>query len=564
MVRFLEGTWLVGLNDAWAYRQCPQAFINRVDAARGLAELAPEPEQPLKRLMGRVLSEHRARLIRDMSARTRQVTTIPSPNRDGMGPDRLIESWQDAHRLTHNALREGAEVIVGPVFTEIHHTPSAVSVAWVGGVDLAVRSPTFSPEIDQHEPGWELWEAKLGASQTGKTLMRLAAVTDHLQRWGIQTTHRVRIVFANGPDSLRGIHTAIDQWVDTKQRLVTDLDKHLASDTPLTWSTDSVAACGRKNCGWCSHMLRHHDDIFQLPGITSTERDELRSAGFTTMVGFAEASRREVLDRLPNMDTNQISRLHLQATLLALARQKDPATPPWQVVNHAALEALPQPSPEDLFVDFEADPTFREWNVHDPYFPTPDSAHPRWWLGIDYLIGIATWDTTSQGERFRGLWAENFAEEENIFRQFLGAIEQMRSLDPHAHVYHYAPYEMVALHRMAKRYRFGSPQIARWEKEGVFVDLYRVFTRSVIAGLTNYSLKSVEKLFIEPDTREAITGGAESVESVQEMWEHQRHGRLAEAAACRADLLTYNCQDTLSTRQLAVWLRQTKQSLTAY
>jgi predicted RecB family nuclease len=556
MVRYLGGTWLVGANDAWTYSQCPQAFINRVDAARGLAELAPEPEQPLRRLMGSVLSEHRARLIRDMSGRTPKVVTIPTPIRDGIGPEQLIDSWHDGHQLTHRALHDSADVIVGPVFTEREHTPSTAAIVWAGAVDMVVRSPRFSPDVDQREPGWELWEAKLGASQTGKTLMRLAAFTEHLQRWGVATTNRVRIVFANGPDSLRGIQTAVDEWVDVKQRLVRDLNKHLEGDVPLSWSHDGFAACGRKNCGWCSQMLRHHDDIFHLPGITTTQRDELRSAGFLTMTGFAEASRQEVADRLPHIEGARVEHLHLQATLLALANRDPSGAVPWQVVNPGVLDQLPEPSPHDLFVDLEADPTFRQWTVQDPYFPTPDAAHPRWWLGIDYLIGIATWNTTPQGEDFTGLWAENFAEEEAIFRQFLDLVEQMRSRDPDAHVYHYAPYEMVALHRMARRYRHGASHIARWEKEGVFIDLYRFFTRAVVAGLTNYSLKSVEKLFIDPDARETITGGAQSVVSVQEMWDHQRKGRLNEAAACRQDILTYNRQDTLSTRQLAVWLRE--------
>lgn len=561
MVRFLEGTWLIGLDDAWTHSQCPQAFINRVDSARGLADLAPEPQQPLRRLMGSVLSEHRARLIRDMSTRATRVASIPAPGRDGIGPDRLIESWHEADQLTHTSLRDGSEAIVRPVFAEREHTPSAAPIVWAGGVDMAVQSPRFAPDVDQNEPGWELWEAKLGASQTGKTLMRLAAFTEHLQRWGVMTTNRVRIVFANGPDSLRGIHTAIDEWVVAKQRLVRDLNKHLVADTVLSWPSDDIAACGRKNCGWCSHMLRHHDDIFHLPGITKTQRDELRQAGFSTMTGFAEASRHEVSHRLPNIDSARIERLHLQATLLALANRDDSPTPPWQVVNHGALDHLPKPSAHDLFVDLEADPTFREWGVPDPYFPTPDAAHPRWWLGIDYLIGVATWNTTPQGEEFTGLWAENFEEEETIFREFLDLIERMRSQDPDAHVYHYAPYEIVALHRMARRYRHGASRIVRWEKEGVFVDLHRVFTRAIVAGLTNYSLKSVEKLFIPPDTRETITGGAQSVVSVQDMWDHQRNGRLSEAAACREDILTYNRQDTLSTRQLAVWLLERKNTL---
>jgi uncharacterized protein len=556
MVRLLQDTWLVTVNDAWRYSQCPQAFINSVDVARGVATAPPPPEQLLQRLMGEVLDQHRARLVRDLTHRSANIVTIDSPSGRTIGPDQILDAWQSAHHRTHEALRDRPDAIIRPVFLERDYSPTTVSVAWAGGVDIATRSPRFAPDVDQTEPGWELWEAKLGASQTGKTLMRLAAFTEHCERWGFDTTNRVRIVFANGPDSLRGIQTGVDQWVEVKQRLVTDLDKHLTADRVLTWPDESYPACGRKTCAWCSQVQRHHDDIFQLPGITQAQRTLLRQAGFVTVSGFAETSRREVASRLPLLRDDRIEKLHTQATLMTLAGKTDEVRPPFQVVNPAALTSLPPASSGDLFVDFEADPTFRQWSAGDPYFPTGNARHPRWWLGLDYLLGLASWETTEQGENFTVLWAENFEEEEKAFDTFLALIAHRRDGDPNAHVYHYAPYEMVALHRMARRYRHGSDMLSRWEKQGVFVDLHRVFTRAIIAGIPNYSLKSVEKLFIDPDSRTAITGGEQSVESVHDFWLHQRQGDSRKAAEIKEEIVSYNRQDTLSTRELATWLRQ--------
>ncbi len=556
MVRLLQDTWLVTVNDAWRYSQCPQAFINSVDVARGVATAPPPPEQLLQRLMGEVLDQHRARLVRDLTNRSTHIVTIDSPSGRTIGPDQILDAWQSAHHRTHEALRDRPDAIIRPVFLERDYSPTTVSVAWAGGVDIATRSPRFAPDVDQTEPGWELWEAKLGASQTGKTLMRLAAFTEHCERWGFDTTNRVRIVFANGPDSLRGIQTGVDQWVEVKQRLVTDLDKHLTADRVLTWPDESYPACGRKTCGWCSQVQRHHDDIFQLPGITQAQRTLLRQAGFVTVSGFAETSRREVASRLPSLRDDRIEKLHTQATLMTLAGKTDEVRPPFQVVNPAALTSLPPASSGDLFVDFEADPTFRQWSAGDPYFPTGNARQPRWWLGLDYLLGLASWETTADGENFTVLWAENFEEEEKAFDTFLALIAHRRDGDPNAHVYHYAPYEMVALHRMARRYRHGSDMLSRWEKQGVFVDLHRVFTRAIIAGIPNYSLKSVEKLFIDPDSRTAITGGEQSVESVHDFWLHQRQGDSRKAAEIKEEIVSYNRQDTLSTRDLATWLRQ--------
>lgn len=556
MVSWVEGTWLVTVDDAWAYSQCPQSFLNAVDAARGISHAPPRIDQPLRRLMGEVLSAHRARLIRDLSSRTPLLVSIPLPVRDGVGPNQLVASWISSHQATHEALKKSVDAIIQPAFAERDNSPAGVPIMWAGAVDIITRSPRFAPDVDQVEPGWEVWEAKLGATQTGKTLLRLAAITEHCRRWGFDTTSRARIVFANGPDSLRGIQATIDDWVDTKQRLANDLRHHLDSDAPLVWPAEDISSCGRKTCAWCSQALSHHDDIFHLPGVTRAQRHELRMAGFATVTDFAETSRRELSSRISGVTPERRSALHTQATLLTLAARHPDTVPPYEVVTPSALAALPDPSPGDLFIDFEADPTFRQWSAHDPYFPTPATDHPRWWLGVDYLLGCSTWETTAEGDYFEAFWAEDFDQEKDSFCRLLDRVASRRDTDSTAHVYHYAPYEMVALHRMARRYRVGGAQLAAWEKAGVFIDLHRIFTRAIIAGIPNYSLKSVEKLFMPPEARNAISGGEQSVESIRDFWQHRRAGRTQEAAIVKADIVAYNRQDTLSTRDLAVWLAE--------
>jgi uncharacterized protein len=346
----------------------------------------------------------------------------------------------------------------------------------------------------------------------------------------------------------------VDDWVEVKGRLANDLGRHLDTGLPLVWPAENIPSCGRKTCAWCSQALRHHDDIFHLPGVTRTQRRELRNAGFATVTDFAKESRRELSARVSAIAPSRLSALHTQATLLTLAARHPNTTPPCEVVNPAALAHLPDPSPGDMFIDFEADPTFRLWSAEDQYFPTPAADHPRWWLGLDYLVGCANWETTPDGDNFEAFWAEDFEGEKDTFRRLLDTVSARLDSYPTAHVYHYAPYEMVAVHRMARRYRLGAAQLVAWEKAGVFIDLHRIFTRAIIAGIPNYSLKSVEKLFMAPEARNAISGGEQSVESVRHYWEHSRAGRKEEADALKSDIVAYNRQDTLSTRDLAVWL----------
>lgn len=554
MVRLLQGTWLISPDDVWDFSQCPQSFLSAIDDARGLADRPPDITSELRSLMAEVLSEHRRRIRGSLETLATPVE-IASPHTSELGPDRLLAALEESARATKHATLEKASVIFRPRFVEHDNRLPSMPVVFSGTVDVMTRSPALAPTVDQVDPGWELWEMKLGASQTGRALLRLAAMTYHLTQWGEQTTPRVRIVFANGPDTLRGIHSMVERWVELRTQLTDTLHTHLESGRVLAWPREDIPACGRKTCRWCAHVLRHHDDIFRLPGITAPERQALRQCGIATVTDFAHLSPSELTERAVGLPRESLTTLHTQATLLTLQKTQG-GQPPFEVINRAALRALPAASEHDLFIDFEADPTFRSWSAEDPYFPTPARDHPRWWLGMDYLLGVSTVQTTPAGDYFTVLWAEDYDQERGNFLTLLDLIESAVDSDPTAHVYHYAPYEITALHRMANRYQVGKDTLRRFQARGVFVDLYRVVVKSLLAGIDNYSLKSVETLFTEPGGRTSISSGAESVLGFHRYLAQKASGDHALAESTRADLENYNLQDTLSTRSLAHWLRQ--------
>ena len=91
-----------------------------------------------------------------------------------------------------------------------------------------------------------------------------------------------------------------------------------------------------------------------------------------------------------------------------------------------------EPSPGDLFLDFESDP----WATED---------------GLEFLVG-----TVSEADGapvYNAVVVPTRAEEEKrAFEQLIDTIEARRATHPGAHVYHYGAYEATAIRRLMGRY----------------------------------------------------------------------------------------------------------------
>ncbi len=120
---------------------------------------------------------------------------------------------------------------------------------------------------------------------------------------------------------------------------------------------------------------------------------------------------------------------------------------------HAAsgFALLPDPSPGDLFFDFEGNPF---WDADG---------------SLEYLWGISDSD-----DEFRTLWAASRDEEQAAFERFIDLVRERLDAHPDMHVYHYAQYEITALRRMMGRYGSREAELDDLLRREVFVDLYRV------------------------------------------------------------------------------------------
>ena len=80
------------------------------------------------------------------------------------------------------------------------------------------------------------------------------------------------------------------------------------------------------------------------------------------------------------------------------------------------------------------------------------------------------------------------------------------------HIYHYAAYEKTALLRLAGRYGVGEDEVDDLLRSGVLVDLFPLVRKSIRVGAENYSLKSLEPLYMGSELRTGdVTTAADSI-----------------------------------------------------
>src|ERR1700689_4998830 len=102
------------------------------------------------------------------------------------------------------------------------------------------------------------------------------------------------------------------------------------------------------------------------------------------------------------------------------------------IVKEFGFCRLPEPSPDDVFVDLEGDPFVGE-------------------SGLQYLFGLAFKNV--DGElNYEKRWALNREDEKRGFQWLVDEITRRRKINPLMHVYHFGAYEPTALKRLMGMY----------------------------------------------------------------------------------------------------------------
>ena len=382
---------------------------------------------------------------------------------------------------------------------------------------------------------YRLRDTKLARSVKVEALLQMAAYAQALTEAGVPVAPEVDLVLGDGAEVSYPVDELLPVYLPRRAALQSLLDDHLAGGQAVTWEDEHIRACFR--CSECDSQVRAHDDLLLVAGMRVSQRARLIDADITTVHDLAAHQ-----GPVPELSTRTVSALTAQARL-QIADRED-GRPPYEVVDAQPLMVLPDADKGDLFFDFEGDPL---WTVDG-----------RDW-GLEYLWGVLTMarsaGSAATGDDFHPFWAHDRAEELQALKDFLAMVRKQRRRHPGMHIYHYAAYEKSTLLRLAGRYGEGEQQIDELLRDGVLVDLYPLVRKSIRVGSENYSIKSLEPLYMGNELRSGeVTTATASITEYARFCELRDEGRADDAATVLKEIEEYNRYDCRSTRRLRDWL----------
>ncbi|QDO88257.1 TM0106 family RecB-like putative nuclease [Ornithinimicrobium ciconiae] len=505
-MHLIDGQLRLSATDLTTHLACAHATTLDLQAARGERE-QPEGgfDEQVQLVFDKGLSHERSYLA-ELERRGLEVVVIP-----GRG------SAAEREAATVEAMYAGAQVIYQAAFTD---------ETWTGYADFLLRV-----ERPSRLGVWsyDVADTKLARHLQTAALLQMASYAQHLER--IQGVAPAQLVVVTG-DGAEHAWRLVD--VESYARRTRERLEGFVAQAPATRST-KVSHCGR--CRWqavCEQEWHDRDDLVQVAGLRSGQREQLEAAGITTVAQLAGATDAELSGVLASRTRE---RVRTQARLQV--SERDSGVPSYELLpvrRGEGLELLPEPDPGDVYLDFEGDP-FAE-----------DGA------GREYLAGVWT-----REEEFLAWWAHDRDEEKVLTRDLLTWLDQRWQQFPGMHIYHYAAYEQTALKRMAQQHGTAETELDMLLRGERFVDLYAVVRQSLQISKPSYSIKKLEAFYWE-HTR---TGqGDEVADAMTSVIEYERwlaQGGVDQSILDR--LAAYNREDVRSTHALHEWLEERRTEL---
>ena len=426
--------------------------------------------------------------------------------------------------ITLAGMQDGVDVI---------YQAALADDSWSGRVDFLRKVNTPSGLGDW---SYEVYDTKLARETRARTILQLCVYSyllGQLQDVRPEYMHVVTPSSNFRPSSYR-----VDEYAAYFRLLKQDLQEF--SLQPDETYPEKVSHCDY--CSWwagCEERRRKDDNLCYVAGISATQIKSLRTAGVERLAQLA------ALDPVPEPSQGSreaLIRVRDQARVQDAARKED--APYYELkepfdVEHG-LAMLPEPAPGDIFLDFEGN-HFAETGVQE------------------YLIGYRT-NGPDGSIGYTALWATKPEEERAAFEEFIDFAVSRRKQYPRAHIYHFAPYEPEALKRLMGRYATREVKLDELLRACVFVDLYKVVKRALVAGVERYSIKDLEPFFNyqrEQDVREA-TMNRRIIETAI------ASGDCADLSRTHFQIVEdYNREDCESAARLRDWLEQIRKKTMA-
>ncbi|MGH7020863.1 MAG: TM0106 family RecB-like putative nuclease, partial [Brevundimonas sp.] len=467
-------------------------------SALWLVGVQPPPEDnPSLELVREKGFEHEARVLEDLEARYGTAVSIPA---NGPFAERL--------RLTAEAMAAGAPLIYQAAFANDR---------WVGYPDFLIRTGEDEAGRSVYEPE----DAKLAHRAKAEHLIQLNVYARLIEEAG------------GGAVASGAIHVggeAAPERFDLRQT------RHISARLMAGFETFAVndvhdtAPVRTRECGHCAFLPRCEaewraaDSPLLVAGIRNDQIVKLERAGIGTLSALA-ASDPSVPP--PGLARGSWERLVRQARLQKTGAERGEGIVELLPVEPGrGFSLMPLPVDGDLFFDMEGDPLYPE--------------------GLEYLFGLSGPLGPEGEDLFLPIWAHDHAAEKTAFETFMRLLVDHFGRYPEARVYHYAPYETVALKRLAMRYATMEPELDQMLRDQRFVDLYRIVRQGLQASTEGYSLKDLEKIYWGGRDGEVTNAGDSIVE--YERWRETGEPAILDAI-CR-----YNEDDVRSTARMRDWL----------
>jgi predicted RecB family nuclease len=161
-------------------------------------------------------------------------------------------------------------------------------------------------------------------------------------------------------------------------------------------------------------------------------------------------------------------------------------------------------------------------------------------LDLIYLHGVLVVDRMAQTTEFHSLLADKPEDEAAVWQAFLALVAQY----PTAPIFHFCPYEVQTIHKLAKLY--GTSQSVIHPLAARFIDLHELVTRVATLPVESYALKNMAR-WMGFDWRDSSANGAQSIYWYAQ-WLTTQDRSFLDAIA------TYNEDDCRATHHIKDWL----------
>jgi predicted RecB family nuclease len=481
-----DGSLRLSPSDLANYLACSHLTTLEVAVARG-ALTRPHRDNPQAELVARKGDEHEAAYLGELQAQGKTVLELP---RDANFDANAAATAEAIRVQSHDVIYQACFAADG----------------WRGYADFLERQPAGT---------YEAVDTKLARTAKPAAVLQLCFYSQELGRIQGRLPERLHVVL--GTRERESFRLAD---FDAYYRRVRGRFLDFLAREPETypWPVDHCALC--EFLARCSAQWDRDDHLTRVARIGRSQIARLGEAGITTLEQLGDAPPGT---EIPQLAPQTFEALRHQASLqLGHRRTGEHRYDLLGPEAERGLGLLPRPSDGDLFLDFEGDPFFTAAR------------------GLEYLTGLM--DTSG---RFTAILAHSFEEERAAFERLIDLLHERLAADPALHVYHYAPYELTALRRLAAQYATREEELDELLRREVFVDLYAVVRQALRISHPRYSIKNVRQFFM---TAEAdLAGGVDAIVDY-ERWLETRDDSLLEA------IERYNEEDCLSTLRLRDWL----------